>query len=84
MGNYFLGYIILEQNAVYPLFSGHNTGGCIRGILSSFLRLNQPLDQVCVAVALVELGIVQLVDNSARFKMEAPGGVIEIEAELKV
>ena len=58
--------------------------GCMRGILSSFLRLNQPLDQVCVAVALVELGIVQLVDNSARFKMEAPGGVIEIEAELKV
>ena len=74
----------MEQNKVYPLFSGHNTGGCYRILFEKFQLVRSPLDQVCVAVALIELGMVQLVDNHVTFKMEAPGGVIEIEAEVKV
>ena len=74
----------MEQNAVYPLFSGHNTGGGYRILFEKFQLLRSPLDQVCVAVALVELGMVQLVDNHATFKMEAPGVIIEIEAKVKV
>ena len=58
------GYIILEQNAVYPLFSGHNT--------------------VCTATAVVELGLVDnRTDGAVSFKMEAPGGVVEIEATIE-
>ena len=55
------GYIILEQEKVYPLFSGHNT--------------------VCVAVAVIELGMVEAADV-VHFKLEAPGGIVDIEAKM--
>lgn len=55
------GYIILEQEKVYPLFSGHNT--------------------VCVAVAVIELGMVEAADF-VHFKLEAPGGIVDIEAKM--
>ena len=55
------GYIILEQEKVYPLFSGHNT--------------------VCVAVAVIELGMVETADL-VNFKLEAPGGIVDIEARM--
>ena len=58
------GYIILEQNAIYPLFSGHNT--------------------VCTATAVVELGLIDnRNDGTVNFKMEAPGGVVEIKATIE-
>ena len=55
------GYIILEQEKVYPLFSGHNT--------------------VCVAVAVIELGMVNAAET-VNFKLEVPGGIVEIEAKM--
>ena len=47
------GYIILEQNKIYPLFSGHNT--------------------ICVATAVIELGMVKIGDQteSVKFSFES-------------
>ena len=36
---------------------------------------------ICVAVAVIELGLVETADN-LNFKLESPGGVIDIEAEM--
>lgn len=57
------GFVIAEQNKIYPLMSGHN---CI-----------------CVATALVEAGFIELPagGGSVSFGLEAPAGLILIQAE---
>eukprot|EP01126_Amoeba_proteus_P000267 TRINITY_DN10088_c0_g1_i1.p1 TRINITY_DN10088_c0_g1~~TRINITY_DN10088_c0_g1_i1.p1 ORF type:complete len:358 (+),score=68.52 TRINITY_DN10088_c0_g1_i1:106-1179(+) len=57
------GFIILEQNKIYPLMSGHNT--------------------ICVATALLETGMLPMVEPVSEFVLEAPGGFIPIRAEVK-
>ncbi len=54
------GYIIAEQNAIYPLMSGHNT--------------------ICVCTALLETGRIEMEFPVTKFEVEAPGGLIQIEA----
>ena len=58
-----LGYIIAEQNGIYPLFSGHNT--------------------ICVVTALLETGELPITEPTTSFKLEAPGGLINIEARVE-
>ncbi|CAK0849021.1 unnamed protein product [Prorocentrum cordatum] len=50
------GFVILEQNKIYPAMSGHNT--------------------MCVATALLETGMVPMVEPVTEFVLEAPGGLI--------
>jgi len=55
------GFVIAEQNAIYPMMSGHNT--------------------ICVVTALLESGMVPMEEPITRFALEAPAGLIRIEAE---
>ncbi len=57
------GFVIAEQNAIYPMMSGHNT--------------------ICVATALLETGMVPMVEPMTRFALEAPAGLIKIDAECR-
>lgn len=57
------GYVVAEQNAVYPAMSGHNT--------------------MCVATALLETGMVPMVEPVTEFTLEAPGGLIRISAQCE-
>merc|ERR1712087_162670 len=54
------GFVIAEQNAIYPAMSGHNT--------------------ICVATALLETGMVPMEEPCTKFVLEAPAGLIDIEA----
>lgn len=54
------GFVVMEQNKIYPAMSGHNT--------------------MCVATALLETGMVPMVEPVTEFVLEAPGGLIEITA----
>ena len=54
------GYVILEQNKIYPAMSGHNT--------------------ICAATALLETGMIPMVEPVTSFTLEAPAGLIEIDA----
>jgi len=56
------GFIIMEQNKIYPMMSGHNT--------------------ICVATALLEMGLVPITGPVVNFTLEAPAGPIEIEATI--
>jgi proline racemase len=55
------GFVIAEQNFIYPMMSGHNA--------------------ICVATALLEAGMVPMEEPTTRFSLEAPAGLIEVEAE---
>jgi len=55
------GFIILEQNNIYPAMSGHN---CI-----------------CVATVLLETGMIPMEHPITKFQLEAPIGLVDIEAE---
>ena len=55
------GFVIAEQNRIYPMMSGHNT--------------------ICVVTALLETGMVPMAEPVTRFALEAPAGLIPIEAE---
>lgn len=57
------GYVIMEQNKIYPLMSGHNT--------------------ICVATALLESGMIPMEEPITKFTLEAPGGLIHIQARCK-
>ena len=57
------GFVIAEQNAIYPMMSGHNA--------------------ICVATALLETGMVPMEEPYTRFALEAPAGLIPIEAECR-
>ncbi len=54
------GFVILEQNKIYPAMSGHNT--------------------ICTATALLETGMIPMVEPVTSFVLEAPAGLIEIDA----
>jgi proline racemase len=54
------GFVIAEQNKIYPAMSGHN---CI-----------------CTATALLEGGMVPMVEPVTEFTLEAPAGLIRITA----
>jgi len=56
------GFVIGEQNKIYPAMSGHNT--------------------ICVATALLESGMVPMVEPVTTFTLEAPAGLIEISARV--
>lgn len=57
------GYVVMEQNKIYPAMSGHNT--------------------ICVATALLETGMVPMEEPVTKFKLESPGGLIEVTATCK-
>ena len=56
------GFVIGEQNKIYPAMSGHNT--------------------ICVATALIESGMVPMEEPITNFTIEAPGGLIDITAQI--
>ena len=57
------GFVIAEQNFIYPMMSGHNA--------------------ICVVTALLETGMIPMEEPTTRFALEAPAGLIRVEAECK-
>ena len=73
------GYIILEQNAIYPLFSGHNTVCTATAVVELGLVdkewLFQTISFLWRNLRKQVLKQTEKQDGRTKFKMEAPGGI---------
>ena len=76
------GYVIAEQNCIYPLFSGHNTICVVTALLVS-----HPVEiffyMSCDSPFFKESGMIGMCEPMTHFNLESPGGLVKVVAECQ-
>ena len=74
------GYVIIEQGAVYPMFSGHNTICVVTALLVSPLCMLSICKHDLHLPSYQETGRIPMQEPTTEFSLEAPGGEVRVRA----